>query len=128
MINTATLMSAAKLAQGIPSDYRLSKVLGVTENTLYNYRHGRTPDDERALKLAQMARLHPGFVLVSMAAERAKDEPTRAVLIAAAHTLAKAFPGQTVDILSALSSGKTTMDKGTPADSLKTPEYTSWQV
>jgi hypothetical protein len=100
LIDTNTLLDAAKRAQSIPSDYRLCRVMGVTDHTLYNYRHGRTPDDERARRLAEMAGLHVGFVLVCMAAERAKDDETRRHLLDVAQTIAAVHPSQTVDILS----------------------------
>lgn len=100
MLTTALLLDAAKRAQGITSDYRLCRVLGVTDHTLYNYRHGRTPADEQAARLAQMAGLHAGFVLCCLGAERAKDDALRAIFLDAAATISAAFPGQTVDILS----------------------------
>lgn len=99
MLTTNALLDAAKRSQGITSDYRLARTFGVTDNTLYNYRHGRTPDDERALKLAHMAGLHPAFVLVSLAAERAKDDASRAAFVFAAKVIAATHPTQTVDIL-----------------------------
>lgn len=88
MLSTLDLLDAAKLAQGIRSEYRLARVLGVSDNGLYNYRHGRTPDDERALRLAVLAGLNVPYVLTCMAAERAKDADIKATLTKAAHELA----------------------------------------
>ena len=88
MLTTLDLLDAAKLAQGIRSEYRLARVLGVSDNGLYNYRHGRTPDDERALRLAVLAGLNVPYVLTCMAAERSKDADTKAALTKAARDLA----------------------------------------
>ncbi len=99
---TPALLDAAKAAQGITSDYRLCRVLGVTDHALYTYRRGRTPDDERGLKLAEMAGLDGSWVLVNLSAERAKDPAQRAAYITAATILAAAHPARTVDILSRL--------------------------
>ncbi|WP_290866713.1 hypothetical protein [Aquabacterium sp.] len=91
MLTTAKLLDAAKRAQGITSEYRLARVLGVTDSALWNYRHGRTPDDERALKIAALAGLDARYVLVCLAAERAKDDASRAVLLASAAILGDAL-------------------------------------
>lgn len=74
------LLTAAKAAQGIPSNYRLARVLGVTDNTLNNWQAGRVaPGDAQAVRLAQMAGIDPAHVLARLAAERAKDDASRAV-------------------------------------------------
>lgn len=91
MLNTQTLLDAAKHAQGITSEYRLARVIGIGDNTLYYYRHGRTPDDPRALRLAELAGLNPGWVLLCLAAERAKDDATRQAFTKAADDLADAL-------------------------------------
>lgn len=89
MLTTQTLLDAAKHAQGITSEYRLARVLGISDNALYNYRHGRTPDDSRALRLSELAGIDPGYTLVCMAVERAKDDASRAALTASAALLAE---------------------------------------
>lgn len=93
MLTTLDLLDAAKLAQGIRSEYRLARVLGVSDNGLYNYRHGRTPDDERALRLAMLAGLNVPYVLTCMAAERSKDADTKSALTKAARDLADLLSG-----------------------------------
>lgn len=100
MMTTKLLLDAAKRAQGIPSDYRLARTIGVTDNTLYIWRHGKTPDEDNAAKLAQMAGLHVGFALVCLAAERSKNDAARSALLDVARTLSTSHPTQTVDILS----------------------------
>lgn len=76
MLTTAELMAAAKARAGIPSNYRLAKVLGVTETTVMRWNTGRsTPDDEPARRLAELAELDAGFVVASIRAEREKSGP-----------------------------------------------------
>lgn len=113
MLTTSTLMDAAKAAQSIPSDYRLARVLGASENTLYYWRRGRSCDDEHAAKLAAMAGLNVGFVLVCIAAERAKDPITKAGYTAAAQALS---PDKMPPSSGGGGSFKTTMDKGSAPD------------
>jgi transcriptional regulator with XRE-family HTH domain len=129
MLTTSQLLDAAKLAQNIGSEYRFARVLGVADNTLYNYRHGRTPDDERALKLAKMAGFDIGYALICMAAERTKDAEARASFLVAAAALEKAFPGQTVDILRLQLRTpdrlKTPINKGSATMAKGSEEYTS---
>lgn len=121
---TPALLDAAKAAQGITSDYRLCRVLGVTDHALYTYRRGRTPDDERGLKLAEMAGLDGSWVLVNLSAERAKDPAQRAAYITAATILAAAHPARTVDILSRLKM-EATPPKFPRADGLNGPKTAS---
>lgn len=89
MLNTQQLIEMAKDRQGITSYYRLARVLGIGDNAMHNYRHGRTPDDARAMKLAELAGIDPGYVLLCMAAERAKDDAQRAALTATAQLVAE---------------------------------------
>lgn len=78
VIETRALLDAVKAAHGIGSDYRLARVLGCSDNTIHNYRHGKThPDEVQSLQLAAMAGLNPSYVLVSMAAQRAKTDAAR---------------------------------------------------
>lgn len=74
------LLTQAKTANAIPSNYRLARVMGVTDNTLNNWQSGRgMPGDVQAVRLAQMAGVNPAIVLAELAAERAKDDVTKAV-------------------------------------------------
>lgn len=80
MISTAELLSAAKSARGIPSNYRLAKVLGATDATLQRWNTGRgCPDDAHAAELAVMAGLDVEWVVTSMRAQREKDPTLRAI-------------------------------------------------
>jgi len=63
------------------SDYRLARILGVGDSALHKYRHeGRTPKDEHAIHLAQLAGLDVGFVLLCMCLARAKTAEHKAGL------------------------------------------------
>lgn len=76
MIEMKDLLAAARSGAGIPSNYRLAKVLGVTDQTVSNWQNGRRfPDDALAVRLAEMGHLNPGEVLVSIYAQRAADGP-----------------------------------------------------
>lgn len=78
MITTRELLAAVKETQGIGSDYRLARFLKVSDQTVGNWQHGRRrPDDETALRLAELAGLDPDAVLVGLYAERATDEPAK---------------------------------------------------
>lgn len=73
MQTTQQLLDKAKKAQGIESDYRLSKVLGVVTSAVTNYRTGRShPDDAVAARLAELAGQNPSTVIAELHAERAK--------------------------------------------------------
>jgi hypothetical protein len=88
MISTAELLSAAKMARGIPSNYRLAKVLGATDATLQRWNTGRgCPDDAHAAELAVMAGLDVEWVVTSMRAQREKDPTLRAIWARAAERL-----------------------------------------
>lgn len=54
--NLDDLLDAVKTRHGIKSDYKLAKLTGKTNNTIANYRHGRSrPDDNTLTEFANMA-------------------------------------------------------------------------
>lgn len=72
-MNTCELLDSAKAALGLPSDYALSKWLGVTRSMMSRYRCGKDHlGDEYALKIAEALKIHPGAVLAAIHAERSK--------------------------------------------------------
>lgn len=78
MITTAELLAAAKARQGIPSNYRLARVLDVPESTVQRWNTGRgRPDDRYSAKLAELAGLDACEVVASINAERAEDGPMK---------------------------------------------------
>lgn len=137
MLTTDQLLDAAKTAAGITSDYRLARTIPVSDNTLYNWRHGITsPDEERSARLAEMAGLDVGYVLTCMAAARAKDEGLKS----AWSMLAKRLEGIAAALLLAILTnlGAVSFDRGALASNgITAPSvakmanltaYISWQV
>lgn len=80
MLTVPALLAQARAHQGIPSNYRLAKVLGVTEHAVSSWQNGRrVPDDEMSVRLAELAALPPGRVLAAMHALREPEgTPLRA--------------------------------------------------
>jgi transcriptional regulator with XRE-family HTH domain len=51
-----TLLDAAKKRAGITSDYRLARLVKLTDNTISNYRNGRSlPNGKSLMRLSTMA-------------------------------------------------------------------------
>jgi hypothetical protein len=93
----ADLLSAAKSRAGIPSSYRLARVLGVSDNTVNRWQHSKGfPDDRTAARLAQLAGLDVGAVVASVHAQRATAPDERAMWESISERLAGgAWPGPT---------------------------------
>ena len=71
---TNALLDDIKDTKGIESDYKLAKVLEVRQQTITNYRSGRSQmSDEIAFRAARMLGRAPGPVMAQIAGERAKD-------------------------------------------------------
>lgn len=74
-MKTAELLDLARARADIPSDYRLAKILGVTSQTVSQWRSGRQyPDLLKVFQLAELAQLQT----VSVAAELELDRAERA--------------------------------------------------
>lgn len=79
-MKTVDYMDRVMREKGIPSDYALAKVLGVTKQTVSRYRLGITQfDDSVALRVAELLDIEPGIVLIDMHAERTKNDDVRSV-------------------------------------------------
>ena len=79
-MDSRELLAAVRAAQGIPSNYRLARVLGLPDTTLQRWNTGsNTPDDMTAARLAELAGLEPGAVVAAMHAQRAKAPEERAL-------------------------------------------------
>lgn len=103
MITIQQLLTAAKTGAAIPSNYRLARVLGVTDNTLTRWQHGRNfPDDAMTVRLAQMGGLDPASVVAAMHAARAQDDAGRDLWSRIADRLASSGAVAGAVILSAL--------------------------
>lgn len=75
---TLQYLDQAKVRLHLPSDYALSKKLGVTTSAISNYRSGRSRiDDDVALKVAQILGLNPLEVIAAANVERAKTDEMR---------------------------------------------------
>lgn len=80
MLTTTELLAAVRTAQSIPSAYRLARVLGVTDQTVYNWSHGhRCPDDVMSVRLADLAGLDRAHVLACIHAQRCTDAAVASV-------------------------------------------------
>lgn len=77
-------MDAAKKAHGIPSDYRLAQVLGVTRATVSTWRNGRSfPGYSSTCVLSTMAGMELGAALLAVGVDRLQqpeNAPRRARL------------------------------------------------
>jgi hypothetical protein len=101
------LLTAVRVAQGIPSNYRLALIVGVRENAVQRWNSGRgAPDDAMAARLAELAGLDPDSVVASMYALRAQDETDRARWERIAARLSKAASVAAAVILSLCITGK----------------------
>lgn len=106
MYSIDQLIDAAKASKGITSDYKLAKALGCTDNTVANWRHGRSrPDDESALTLAEWAGFDPCLVLAGIHASRLTNDRVKTVWAQIATRLEKASGVAAAVILSVLFSG-----------------------
>ena len=74
MLTTKVLLDTAKKEAKIQTDYGLAKALEVYPSAVKNYRAGRSfPDDSVAERLADLAVMDKGYVVVSMHALRAGE-------------------------------------------------------
>lgn len=91
MIDTVTLLDAAKSRAALPTDYMLSKHLGVYPSAVQNYRAGRSqPDDVIAQRLAELAGMDPDYALACLQFSRAKTDSGRAAWLRIAERLKSA--------------------------------------
>ena len=110
MITTNDVLNRVKAVQGITSEYRLCRVVGVTDQTLARWRKGLAPSDEYAAKLAQLAQLDVGLVVASLAAERSKDPTMQAVFSDIARRLQLLDVANLAALLGGTESRKTPMN------------------
>lgn len=78
MRTTIEFLDALKARNGGASDYKIAKILGVTQQSVSRYRTGRDFfGSEIAIKVANLLQLDIGYVLACTHLERAKSEPER---------------------------------------------------
>lgn len=96
MQTTKELIACVKAAQGIESDYRLAKLLGVVNSAVTNWQTGRSqPDDLLGAKLAELAGQDPLTVVAELNAQRAKTMEGKALWMRMATQL-REIAGQNV--------------------------------
>lgn len=78
MKSVPRLLDAIKKQHAISSDYKLSLYLGLREQSIANYRHGRTlPDAAACAKIAAALALDADLLTVEIEAQRAKTDDAR---------------------------------------------------
>lgn len=101
MLTVRDLLSAARSAQSLPSNYALAKLLEVRENDVSRWHNGRNiPAPAMVVRLAQLAQLDPAEVLPAIEAQRSTDEAVRAAWARAAQRLALASVAVVCAVLS----------------------------
>ncbi len=96
MKTTVQFLDAVRDRYGLTSDYQLAKLLGVGQTNISRYRNrGGTMDDHIAIRVAELLKLDPGYVLACVQAERAATEEVRKIWT----KTAKALAGTAVAIL-----------------------------
>jgi DNA-binding XRE family transcriptional regulator len=79
-MNALQYLAAVKEKKGITSDYALAKTLGVSQQSVGQWRKGVCGfNDETAQRIAAILDLHPGVVMLDIHREQARDDQTRAV-------------------------------------------------
>lgn len=82
METTNGLLDQVKERHGLPSDYKLGMVLGLSKNAVGQYRKGVSrPDDAVAIRIANLLDLEPAYVVACMHAERAKQPELKSLWI-----------------------------------------------
>ena len=72
-MKTTEFLDKVKEKYSLSSDYKLAKFLSIGQQTISNYRHGKTFfDDAVAIHVAELLDLDPAYVLACVHAERAK--------------------------------------------------------
>lgn len=79
MNTTVEFLDAVKAKTGLPSDYAIAPVLGVTRSAVSKYRNGKDfLGEETALRVAHILDLEPAAVLAAIQAEKAKTDEGKA--------------------------------------------------
>jgi hypothetical protein len=96
MFSIAEWLDSVKASAGIDSDYRLAKVIRKNQQTISNYRVGRSlPDAEIVIKLCELSGEDPGLMLALIEEARAKDDKAQAMW----HSIAARLQGGGVRVL-----------------------------
>lgn len=80
MNNTNQYLDAVKARHCLASDYAIAKKLGITHQSVSNYRSGKSKMDETtAFKVAEALEIDPATVIIAAQIEREKKPELRAV-------------------------------------------------
>lgn len=79
MKTTIDFVRALKARYGLGSDYAVHKFLGVSKQSVSNWRNGNNFfDDATAIRVAGLLEIEPAYVLACVHQERAKSDAERA--------------------------------------------------
>jgi hypothetical protein len=79
MNTTCDFLDAIKSRHGVPSDYALAKLLGVTHQTISKYRVGKDfLGDSMAIQVAKLLEVDTAVILAAVHCERAKKPDEKA--------------------------------------------------
>lgn len=85
MTNTKELLTMLKAHYDGASDYKISKILGISHQAVYAWKQGKTAmSDEAAIKTAEILDIDVDYVLLSVYAERTKGDVASQVFARAA--------------------------------------------
>lgn len=88
MHTTNELLDQVKAKHHVTSDYKLALFLGMSKQSMTNYRHGRTSlSDPIAERVAELLDLDPGYVAACMQSERSATEQSKRLWANVAHRL-----------------------------------------
>ena len=78
LTTTDAILEKFKAALQIKTDYRLAKVLGISNTSVTHWRNGRSrPDDSLVVRMARLMHSDPAPIVAELHAERAKDPESR---------------------------------------------------
>ncbi|WP_432459417.1 helix-turn-helix domain-containing protein [Agarivorans sp. QJM3NY_25] len=80
MITTVELLDGLKARRDIPSDYKLAKYLGITQQAVSKLRNGASMSEEMAFRIADDLEMDAELVVLSILLEKAKNERTKSIL------------------------------------------------
>jgi len=80
MITTIELLDGLKARRNIPSDYKLAKYLGITQQAVSKLRNGASMSEEMAFAIADDLEMDAELVVLSILLEKAKNERTKSIL------------------------------------------------
>lgn len=79
MFTTTDYLDSLRVKTGVPSDYALQPILGVTRSAISKYRTKREFfSDDMAFKVARILEIDPILVISAIHAERAKTQEEKA--------------------------------------------------